>query len=175
MPQDPKDAPPHIYALKQNLQKLYGRPGILTPTVQGALNNVENQYPDVKGMDVSEMPWENPLAGTNYAGTTGVEGENFNKIQINPGIGIAWPQRSVEEVIAHEAQHVRQNNADPTRYLKELSLPYDEKPMEQEGFDAMQRYINERYDGKRDLSQAAALGALIQYLPQSPYASRGGR
>lgn len=151
-PQSPSEYPP-IAGLK-NLQRNLRNPGADegSPVALRALAALSKQYPaDTVGTRVKDMPLDSKyafssrLASTpSQAVNTALElpGSDPNTITLNPALSMSWPQPMVEQTMAHELEHIRQNraNLDPLKALSEYTMPYEEQPSEQSAFKAGDAY-----------------------------------
>lgn len=112
------------------------------PAIDRAVAALQGEYPtDLRGVDVQPMNWRDPLAGSTVTGITYTDRPlDAQSIELNPALTSAFPQSTVNNTLAHELQHVRQNRAAGSQenaiaqHLKELDAPYNKRPSEEEAF-----------------------------------------
>lgn len=115
----------------------------IPPTVVRAINALRKVYgndPAIRPEEINMMPIDHPYAFSTVNGATAPD----NQIVINPLVAALGDQQMVDSTVAHEVQHVRQNpNKDLHTYLKDLKLPYEQRPSEIDARDAASDFLNQ--------------------------------
>lgn len=136
--------------------------GEASPATLRAAATVRKRYPaDMTGVTVGE-DWDAPEAFSSTLATTplalpdsiralfaGIGGKpsDPNHIAVNPAVGMLWPEKETEAILAHELEHIRQNRTgDPGQRIQQHALPYNEQPDEIAAFKAGDEY-NAKYGG----------------------------
>lgn len=166
--------PPGFAELVEKLRKVMlkqntPRPATSSPWLDAAVNEVAKKYPlEVAQSDIKDMPWSNDYAGTNVLGTTDINKNLPQNVQINPALSMLFPQKATEGTLRHELQHVRQH-LDYKPYLPAWYQKYDPPPqidIEDDADKAKQEWLKYRMAVDSDLDMLPQ--ANPYWLPKSP-------
>lgn len=157
MPQDPLVAELLARAQAKVTRTLHvPQAGEASPETVRGWGQMRKDFPaDMVNVQVKDMDWRSPEAFSNVLAATpsklpeslaSILGPNSQgdpeSIEVNPGSAIIEPSSSINSILAHELQHVRQNrsDADPMTRFLQRKLPYQDQPDEMEAFKASRDY-----------------------------------
>ena len=137
------------------------------PSIERGMAAMDKAFPDVskrvKVVPNPELDWTPTGAQVPFPSHT--------EIQINEPMAQLSSMPTIEKILSHEMQHIR-DNRDGKIDLSEFSLPYANQPHEIRAKKAANQYMAEREYGLDDEVDPFVSRSIIEWLTKSPTMNR---